>query len=139
MTSLFDDIGGRPALARVHRIFYDKVYAHHWLRRFFAHVPQQVIEDQQTDFMTQAMGGPAVYCGRLPVAAHKHMFITDELFELRHQLLAQSLEEGGVRGENARRWLKIDAAFRGKLTKRSLDECEKRFNTDTLLSFANPA
>lgn len=139
MTTLFEEIGGRPTLVRVHKIFYDKVYAHPWLGLFFEHIDQELIEDQQTDFLMRAMGGPSLYCGKLPVAAHKNMFISAELFDLRHELLAESLAEAGVSEASKVRWLRIDAAFRGKITKRSPNECERAFATDEPLIFADPA
>ena len=139
MSTLFEQIGGRPTLVRVHKIFYDKVYAHPWLGLFFAHIEQELIEDQQTDFVMRAMGGPSIYCGKLPVAAHKNMFITPELFDLRHELLADSITEAGIGGALRERWLRIDAAFRGKITKRSPSECERAFATDEPLIFADPA
>jgi len=136
--SAFDQLGGLPTFQRVHKIFYDKVYAHPWLKQFFADVEQTVIENQQTDFMVQALGGPSRYCGRLPVAAHKHMFITEELFDVRHAMLDESLREARVPDALRLRWLKVDAAFKGRLVKRSVTECEGRFKTEPILIVPKP-
>ena len=138
MLSLFEQVGGRETLVRVHKIFYDKAYADPWLGQFFQHVEQEIIENQQTDFMTRAMGGPPIYCGRLPVATHKNMYITTELFDHRHAMLADSIAEAGVSEHLRERWLRIDGAFRGKLTKRGVSECQRRFATDDLLVFDKP-
>lgn len=131
--SLYDQLGGRPTIERVHKLFYDKLYAHPWIGQFFTDVPRHVIEDQQTDFMAQTMGGPAQYCGKFPIPAHKHMFITEELFDLRHAMLEASLREAGVPAPLAESWLAIDAAFKPRLVKKSPSECEGRFNTDPIL------
>lgn len=136
--SLFEAIGGRETLERVHRVFYDELYAHPWLGQFFRHVDQALIEGQQTDFMASAMGGPKDYCGALPQAAHQHMYITEELFELRHAILARSLTRCGVAEALCVRWLKIDGAFRGSLTKRSVAECKGRFATDPIVEVPRP-
>ncbi len=136
--SLYDQLGGHPTLARVHRIFYDAIYAHAWLRQFFDGIDQKVIEDQQTDFMAMAMGGPDRYCGKFPVPAHKHMFITDELFEVRHVLLERSLGDAGVAEPLRSRWLKIDGAFKTRLVKKSVDTCEGRFKTDPVVVVPKP-
>lgn len=136
--SLFERIGGRPTLERVHRRFYGAVLAHPWLGQYFGHVKRAILESQQTDFMTRAMGGPAIYCGRLPVATHKNMFITTALFDLRHALLGDAIAGAGVDPELGARWLRIDNAFRGKLCKSSMSECERRFKTDSILAFADP-
>ena len=136
--SLFDRIGGRPTLEKVHKIFYDKIYAHPWIGQYFKEIQQDIIEIQQTDFMSQAMGGPAIYCGKLPIAAHKHMFINLELFELRSQLLQDSIREVGLKKEEEEAWMKIDQAFKKGIIKNSLSDCQLRFNSDEIVNFSNP-
>lgn len=131
--SLYEQLGGHPTIERVNTIFYDKIYRHPWLKQFFAEIDQKTIESQQTDFLAQAMGGPARYCGKFPIPAHKHMFITAELFDARHALLAESLNEAGVPAPVAARWLTIDAAFKGRLVKKSPSECEGRFKTEAIV------
>lgn len=137
--SLYEELGGLSVLQRAHKIFYDKIYRHPWLRLFFAGVSQILIENQQTDFMAQAMGGPSRYSGKLPVPAHRHMFITEELFETRGQLLEASLIEAGVSTDLRARWLKIDRAFKGRLVKRSEAECEGRYKTEPIMVIPKPS
>lgn len=136
--NLFDKLGGRATLERVHKVFYDKVFEHPWMKSFFAGVNRDAIEKQQTDFMTSNMGGGKIYCGGLPKPVHKHMFITTELYDLRQKMLIEAMNECGIDGELAARWIKIDDAFRGSLVKDGIDECEKRFATDELLAFPKP-
>jgi len=130
---LYERLGGHATIERVHEVFYEKVYRHPWLRQFFADIDRKTIETQQTDFMAQAMGGPARYCGKFPIPAHKHMFITAELFEIRHVMLEDSLREAGVPEALAAQWLGIDAAFKARLVKQSPSECEGRFRTDPII------
>ena len=137
-STLFEQIGGRPVLEKVHKVFYDKIYEHPWLKKFFAHIEQEKIENQQTDFMISNMGGGKIYSGALPKNGHKHMFITDELFDLRTKLLEESLRECQVSDELISRWLRIDGAFRKSLVKERLEDCEKRFFTDEILNFPKP-
>lgn len=136
--SLYEQLGGRPTLDRVHKIFYDKLYAHAWIGQFFKTINQATIEVQQSDFMAQAMGGPQMYCGAFPIPAHKHMNITNELFDLRHGMLKDSLQEAGVPQELADKWLKIDVSFRTGIVKKSVDDCQKRFMTDDILDYSKP-
>ncbi|MBI4390159.1 MAG: group 1 truncated hemoglobin [Nitrospinae bacterium] len=137
-TSLFEQLGGRPALERVHKIFYDKLYAHPWLKQFFREIDQKTIENQQTDFMTSNMGGGKIYSGQLPINAHKHLFVTQEMFDLRHQLLRESIQEAGVPGELMERWLRIDKAFEKSITKTDPVQCQKRFFTDEIVIVPKP-
>ena len=117
---LFDEIGGLPTLQDVHKRFYDKVYAHPWLKHFFAGHNQQAIEQRQTSFMAEKMGGPTRYLGKHPRMAHRQMYVTHELFDIRHALLRESLEEAGVSSDLIMRWLKLDEAFRRVIVKDSI-------------------
>lgn len=133
--TLFEQVGGRDILEKVHKIFYDKLYEHPWLGPYFKTVPQNVIEEQQTDFMTAHMGGPSIYLGKLPQAAHKHMFITEEMFQIRHNILLESLREAGVAENLIEKWIKIDGAFKNQIVKSKIEDCEKRFKNDEVLVF----
>lgn len=131
--ALFERLGGRKTLDRVHKRFYDKIYAHPVLGAFFVNSEQEYQESQQSDFLTAEFGGPEQYRGRLPDGAHQHMFITEELFELRHKILAETLDECGVEAELCDRWLAVDQGFRSLIVKETLDQCEKRYGTDKIL------
>lgn len=137
--TLYAALGGHSTLSRVHRRFYDALYAHPWLQHFFADIDQDHIEKQQTDFMAQSMGGPAQFCGQLPAYAHQHMYITEELFELRHQLLDEAIRACGVGDDLRERWLKIDAAFKRRLVKSSVDQCVPRYKYEPVLVVDKPA
>jgi truncated hemoglobin YjbI len=134
----FEELGGRPMLEKIAKIFYDKVYLDAWMGQYFKEVPQKIIESQQVDFMVGALGGPNVYCGKLPVEAHTHMMVTEELFDLRQGLLTASMREAGAKPELMDRWLKIDQAFRGRIVKHSVNECRQRFSSEPILNFPKP-
>jgi hemoglobin len=137
-STFFQSLGGRLTIERVHRSFYDKVYADPWLKQFFRHVPQATIESQQNAFMTQAFGGPQIYCGAFPIPAHKHMYITEELFLHRHALLKAALQECLLPKAHIEKWLSIDGSFRKGIVKPSKDSCQKRHAADDILDFLNP-
>lgn len=134
----FDALGGVEILRKIAKVFYDKVYAHPWISLYFKEVSQAVIESQQVDFMAQALGGPAKYCGKFVPEAHAHMMISHELFELREQLLMDTFEELKISEELRSRWLKIDRAFKSKVVKKGPSECVKRFATDQIVDFPDP-
>jgi hemoglobin len=125
--TLYQAIGGLPTLQKTHKIFYDKIYAHDWLRQFFAGHDQKTIEDRQTSFMTEKMGGPAPYLGKEIKMVHEAMYISRELFDIRHILLEESLKEAGVEKELRERWLRIDSAFMQQIIK---DSIESMYNND---------
>ena len=117
---LFAALGGWSTLERVHKRFYDKVYAHPWLGRFFVGHSKAAIAYRQTTFMAAKMGGPDRYMGKDLPMAHRAMYITDALFDLRARLLAEALAEEGVPAALAARWLRIDGAFRRQVVKASV-------------------
>lgn len=131
--SLYDNLGSADCLARVHRALYDKIFDHPSFRVFFADKNREHQESQQNDFMASKFGGPNEYRGRLPDGAHQHMYITDELFELRHDLLRETLDECGVSPELRDQWLAIDRSFKSAIVKKSVTDCVKRYNTDTII------
>lgn len=133
--TLYDRLGGKPTFVKVHKIFYDKAYADPWLSKFFTDKPQVVLENQQTDFMVQLMGGPKAYGGKSPKSAHQHMVITDELFELRARLLSDSIKEAGIRDDLRNEWLDADRTFKRALEKKSEADCTQAYPNQPILNF----
>jgi len=119
--TLFDAVGGLPTLQKVHRIFYDRIYAHPMLGQFFEGHAQEAIENRQTQFMGQKMGGSIKYTGKELELAHRRMFISRELLEVRQALLREALEEVNLPERLRSRWLRIDHAFWKHLMNDSLE------------------
>ncbi len=136
--SIFEKIGGRKTLVKVHVLFYQKVFAHQWLGKYFSHRDPAILEEQQTDFMSQNMGGPKIYMGGMPKAVHDHMFVTQELFDIRNGLLSDSIKACGVHDELRETWLGIDKAFASKIVKEKLSDCKGRYVTQEILNFPKP-
>lgn len=136
--ALYDEIPDISIVFKVNERFYEKVYDDPWMYQYFQHTDQEFITQQQTDFILQAMGGPKNYSGRLVKNAHPHMFITDELFEAREQMLKDALAELNAPANLVEFWLKLDYSFKKVLVRNSVDECEKRFFTDEILAFPKP-
>ncbi len=137
--TLFDELGGMPALEKVHRIFYGKLLCHPWLEDFFKGVPRPHLESQQSEFMSGLFGGPRIYGGRSPHGAHIHMFITEEIFLIRHDLLALSLTEADIPPDLKERWLKHDMAMKRALVKKDVSECEGRYRSEPVIVVEKPA
>lgn len=133
--TLFNRLGGKATLVKVHKIFYDKAYAHPWLSKYFTDKPQEVLENQQTDFMVQLMGGPKAYGGKSPKSAHQHMVISDELFELRSDMLSDSIKEAGIRDDLRVEWLDADRSLKRALVKTSESDCIQAYPNQPILNF----
>ncbi len=135
---IFEQVGGYEMLKKVNKIFYDKIYAHPWIGQYFKSINQEHIENQQTDFMAQAFGGPEKYAGKFVPDAHVHMMITEELFQVREALLDEAFLEAGANALLIEKWKTIDNAFKRKVVKKSIAECKLRYNTDVIQDFPNP-
>jgi len=136
--TLYSRLGGRPTLERVHGLLYDELFGHAWLGRFFEGLERTYLEEQQTDFLGAAMGGPKCYAGQYPRPAHRHMLISDELFDLRHELLERCIARAGVPAELASEWLRLDEGYRSAVVKHSIDECEQRYVFEDLVVIEDP-
>lgn len=133
--TLFDRLGGKQTFIKVHKVFYDKAYAHPWLSQYFTDKPQDILEAQQTDFMMQLMGGPKIYAGKTPKNAHQHMMINEDLFTLRAEMLSESIKEVGLADDLRKEWIAADATLKRAIVKSSEKECKKSFATQTILNF----
>lgn len=134
----FERIGGRASLITINKIFYDKVYKHPWLKHYFLEIPQQHIEVQQVDFMQKVLGGKNLYVGKAPPVAHKHMFIPDDLFDVRKTLLIEAFSEACAHQELIDKWLALDESFRRLLVKKSPSDCVARYKSEGIIDFPNP-
>ena len=131
-------MGGREALERFAKTFYDMLYEDPWLGEFFKDIDQAFIESQQVDFLQGALGGVKQFSGRPPKSAHMHMFITEELFLLRRDYVILALEKENINLDMREKILRIDDSFKLAIVKK-LDECEKRYFTDTIMNFPKPS
>jgi truncated hemoglobin YjbI len=134
----FEKMGGRKSLILINKIFYDKVYKHPWLKLYFQEIPQQHIEDQQVDFMQKVLGGENLYVGKAPPAAHMHILINEEIFQVRKNLLVEAFHEAQAKKEMIDKWLALDDSFKRVIFKDSAAQCKRRFTTDPILDFPNP-
>jgi len=136
--SFYDRIGGAETLDKVHKTFYDKIFADPWLSQYFQQRPREHLIRQQTAYFTQLMGGPKRYCGHAPNNAHQFMMITEELFDLRSKFLAESISENGLADEIRDEWVSMNNVFKTLIVKKSLSECKKLYSHQEIMNFPKP-
>ena len=136
--TLFDELGGMPTIEKAHVIFYDKLLSHPWLKDFFKGVPRPHLETQQTNYMAGLFGGPRIYGGRALDTGHVHLFVTEEVFLIRHDLLDQSQTEANIPPELKARWLRYDMGTKHDLVKTSVSECAGRYETEPIIVVEKP-
>jgi hemoglobin len=95
--SLYDRLGGAPAVQAATELFYRKVLADPLLSDYFEDVDMDRQVAKQTAFLTMALGGPNEYSGRDLRTAHAALpGLGDQHVDRVISHLAQTLRELGV-------------------------------------------
>ena len=94
--TIYDEIGGLPAVSAAVDIFYDKVVADAQLAPYFTGTSIGKLKGHQRSFLITALGGPAVYRGGEVGPAHAHLGITGDHFDRVVGHLVATLTELGV-------------------------------------------
>lgn len=123
MVNLLTQIGSEQYVLNVHQRFYDVMFDEPWLEKFFFGKSKEALILKQTQFMIAAFSGPNNYTGDTPAFVHMHMFITDEMIEVRERILRACIVAEGLSEEIADKWLKIDHSFKAAIVKKSAEEC----------------
>jgi hemoglobin len=92
-SSLYDRIGGEPALMAAVDGFYTKVIANEITRPYFEKLDMPAQIRKQIAFMTWAFGGPADYKGRDLRAAHANLVKNEHLGNAEFDAVAGCLEQ----------------------------------------------
>jgi hemoglobin len=96
-TSLYDRVGGEPAIMAAVGILYEKLLADDLTRPFFESMQMDALVKKQIAFMSWAFGGPSEYRGRDLRGAHHHLVasrgLTDAHFDAVATHLAATLRE----------------------------------------------
>lgn len=123
---------------KVNEKFYELIYEDPWLKDVFKIVDQEIITRQQTDFIVGALGGEKRYCGRNPKDAHPHIYVDEEMWQLREKYLKQAFAYHHTDQGLQEKWLAIDEAFKKAILKNAPADCEKRYFTDELVIVPSP-
>jgi len=99
MASLYERLGGAPAMEAAVDIFYRKVLTDDRISRFFEDVDMDRQAAKQKAFLTMVTGGPAHYTGLDMRKGHAHLVaqgLNDDHFDAVVELLAGTLTELGA-------------------------------------------
>lgn len=94
--SIYEKLGGQPAIDAAVDIFYRKVLADDRISHFFDTVDMESQHAKQKAFLTMAFGGPNSYTGKDMRQAHKHMNLTEEHFGAVAECLVGTLKDLNV-------------------------------------------
>ena len=99
MSSLYERIGGEPAVSEAVDVFYRRVLSDDRISSFFEDVDMDRQMGKQKAFLTMVFGGPHHYTGKDMREGHKHLVargLNDTHFDAVVEHLAGTLKEIGV-------------------------------------------
>jgi methyl-accepting chemotaxis protein len=99
--SLYSQLGGKANIAAVVEKFYEKILEDPDLQEFFEKTNLAWLKTRQTQFMTQALGGPAEFKGRDLKSAHAELLVERYQCERAATHLAEALADLDVPPEVA--------------------------------------
>lgn len=94
--SIYEAIGGAPALAAAVEDFYARVLADQNLSGYFEGVDLQRLKAHQRSFLAAAVGGSEIYAGRSMAEAHATLAISQKDFDRVVSHLVDTLTELSV-------------------------------------------
>ncbi|HET9956207.1 MAG TPA: group 1 truncated hemoglobin [Polyangiaceae bacterium] len=110
--SLFEQMGGEPALRLVIDEFVDRMFDDVMIGYFFARVSREHIKRMEYEFAAQKLGADVLYSGRSLEVAHRAHRIFDGQFLRRLTLLRETLERHGVPESVKEFWLRLTESER---------------------------
>ncbi len=97
--SLFERLGGQPAIDKAVDLFYDRIVLDEQVGHFFANINLDQRRKMQKAFVTMAFGGFDHYVGRTMERAHKYLHMVDADFMAVVKLMKCCMKDIGVTDE----------------------------------------
>lgn len=98
--SVYERNGGFAQVSRIVLDFYDRIMEDDDLGPFFDDVDLARIVDHQTKFIAMLLGGPAYYNDEQIRRMHDHLVISEAHFDQLQALLAETLADHGMSGDD---------------------------------------
>jgi hemoglobin len=112
--TIYDEIGGEPAVTAVVDAFYERLVADPDLMSYFAGRDMGRLKAHQRALVTVALGGTSEeYTGRMMEPAHRGLAITNEAFDKVLDHLNVVLAGAGVRAVTSAKIMAILQPLRG--------------------------
>jgi hemoglobin len=120
--TLFDAIGGEPALRQIVARFVDRLFDDPMIGFFFGRADKERIKDKEFEFAARHLGAPIEYTGRPLASAHAAHRIFEGQFMRRLQILRETLVEFGVPEAVREHWLSHTLALKDSVVRGPCDE-----------------
>ena len=123
--SLYDELGGEPALRAILVDLYDRLFVDPMIGFFFEGKDKAALVEHQLQFTARFLGGPSRYEGKSMPDAHAKLPLLGAHFDRRHHLLRQVLAAHAAPVGVAEEWLRVDQSLRTAVLK-SGEEARER-------------
>lgn len=122
--TLFEQMGGEPALRRVIDRFIDRVFDDMMIGFFFRSASRERVKEKEYEFAARHLGAEIPYTGRPIRDAHAAHPIMGGQFNRRLQILKETLEELRVPQPVRDHWLRHNEALRAQVTRDAGNACD---------------
>ena len=123
-STLFEDLGGEPALRPIIDRFVDRVFDDVMIGFFFRNARRERIKQKEYEFAAQHLGAGLEYTGRAIDEAHRTHPIMGGQFARRLMILKETLEAAQVPEHVRQHWLAHTESLRPLVTADSGRECD---------------
>ena len=121
MSSLYEQLGGEPAIQAAVDIFYRKMLSGERVASYFEGVDMDGQRAKQAGFLTMVTGGPNSYTGKDMREGHKHLVekgLNDSHVDIVIEHLGATLKELGVGDEQIQQVADLANSVRGDVLNR---------------------
>ena len=94
--TLYQDIGGRPALYKVFGLAIHRIYKDERINHYFKGVPKKHLRQHLTDQTCELIGGPCEYKGKTMLESHEGMNISQADFYILVEHVQQAMQDLGL-------------------------------------------
>jgi hemoglobin len=123
-STLFDDLGGEPALRKIIDRFVDRVFDDVMIGFFFRNARRERVKAKEYEFAAKHLGANIEYTGRPLDEAHRAHPIMGGQFARRLMILKETLEAAKVPEHVKQHWLSHTESMRPLVTGDTGRECD---------------
>jgi hemoglobin len=122
--TLFEELGGEPALRRIIDRFVDAIFDDAMIGFFFRNASRERIKAKEFEFAARHLGADVAYTGKPLREAHAPHPIMGGQFNRRLSILKDTLAELGVPEHVREHWIRHTEQLRGQITRNAGNECD---------------
>lgn len=127
--SLFEKLGGEPALRRVIDRFVDRIFDDVMIGYLFRRASRARVKQKEYEHAAEHLGGPVAYTGRPIDAVHRPHQIRGGQFMRRVRILEETLVELDVPEEVRKHWLEHTLSLQHLVTNDAGGVCDPSIAT----------